>query len=115
MSPPTGTADVTITLSDEQSSVVLGIASFSGANQALGAMATASGTSGGPTVSATSMPGELVVGFVMWNGVTPLSPAQEQDVQWNVNALEIVSAGSTAPGATMVPMGWTVSEGLNDS
>ncbi len=115
--PPTGTADVTIELSNASSSVVAGIMSFTGADPIapLGAPSMMRGTSGDPTVVVTSATDELVLGVVMWSGdYSTLSPAAGQQPRWNENAPVMIGAGSTAPGAATVTMAWTVVGAYDD-
>lgn len=112
--PPSATADVTITLSDANSSSVAGIGSFSGA-ASLGPFVATTGVAGSPTVTLESTPGDLVLGFVMWNGGDYSSLTSNQpDVRWNDNVGPIVGAGTTAPGASSTSLSWTVVGGFDD-
>jgi len=114
-SPPSGTADLEVTLTDNNSSVVAGAVSLTGAGSA-GPFTSKVANTGGPSITVASAPDELVLGVVMWNGgnYSSLVPETDQQSRWNENAGGIVGAGGTAAGDAMTTMSWRVVDNFND-
>ncbi len=117
VNPPVGTANLTVVLSDLNSTVVAGMASFTGVSAVapIGTLSTNIGTTGSPNVVVASGAGELVLGFVMFNGsYTTLVPAATQTARWTAITDRIIGAGSTRAGTTVTTLTWSVANNAND-
>jgi hypothetical protein len=117
VAPPSGTANVTVTLSGS-AKVVGGAVSFTGANQVapFRGLAVNGSTDTGtndPTVADSSGASELVVSAVATDGnaAKTLAPVAGQSQAWNLaygtSGGDDVGAASTATGAVDLVMGWT--------
>ena len=117
VAPPSGTANVTVTLSGG-AKVVGGAVSLTGANQVspFRGLAVNGSTDTGtndPTVADSSGANELVVSTVATDGnaAKSLAPASGQSQAWKLaygtSGGDDVGAGSTATGSANLIMGWT--------
>lgn len=114
VAPPSGTANVAITLSG-QADVVAGAVSFSGVYQAspVAGFLSAGGSGLLASVAVACAAGEVVVDTVAVQG-SPLGIAAGggQTQQWNlgtgVGGNDVIGGGSTEPGAASVTMSWSL-------
>jgi hypothetical protein len=116
IAPPTGDATITVTFNPAAvvTQTVGGAVSFTGVNQCTpaGTFASASGSTGNPTVFVASASDEVVVDTVATNpSAGSLATAAGQAERWNGNVhfffAYSLGAGSTKPGASPnVTMSW---------
>lgn len=114
VSPPVGTADVVVTMSNG-AKLVAGAASFFGVDplDPLGTFVSAEGDDAAPTVTLASGAGEMVIDCVAVKGnADPVTTGAGQTRLWNdvtrTNGGNIIGAGSTEPGAASTTMSWTL-------
>ncbi len=115
-SPPTGTANIAVTLSGG-AKMVGGALSFFGVNPAapLGTYASAFSTDSGtldPSVTLSSAAGEVVVDVLALQGSAgSMTPLAGQTQHWNLfygpGGGDAAGAASTAPGAASVTASWS--------
>ncbi len=118
-----GAKTIAISWSSPSTRVVGGCVSFTGVHQTtpIGTFVSASGTSGGATVNASSVEGDMVIDTVV--GVSMVPPdvtatvGAGQTQRWNTGfnlgaGASLVGAGSTEPGAATVTMSWTINNSM---
>ena len=116
VNPPSGSANVIVTPSTNNTAFIVGAVSYFGVNQTtpLGTFVQATGGSGSPTVNATSATNDLVVDVVSVGGAllgNSLTGGAGQSERYNVNTAVLLGGGmigasSTKPGAATVTMSW---------
>jgi hypothetical protein len=111
VNPPTGTANVVVTLAaNPDKGIVVGVSTFTGVNQItpLGTFASVEGKSTLASVNISSAAGELVYDVVSFRNAT-ISASGGQTVLYNINSGGEVDGGgaSTQPGGSTVTMSWT--------
>ncbi|MBK7764284.1 MAG: hypothetical protein IPI46_13225 [Bacteroidetes bacterium] len=113
IAPPSGTADVVVTLSaNPDKGIIVGATTFTGVNQAGGASTFGTWVENNlnnntATIAATSATGELVYGVVAYRN-TNMTLGAGQTSLWNIaSGGEMRGGASTEPGAASVTMSWT--------
>jgi len=111
VSPPSGTANVVVTLGGNTDGIAVGVTTFTNVNQfaPLGSFASAQGKSATPSVSTTSAAGELVLDTVAFKDGLALDVGANQTQLWSAanSANKVRGAGSTEAGAASVTMSWS--------
>ena len=117
LAPPSGTANVVITLTNANSNpVTASVSTFSGVNQTtpLGTPVTkAPGKSNSTSITVTSATGELVYDTIAVDGDSSNAaqlptPGASQTSFWTTTpSTYVYAAASTAPGAASINMTWT--------
>jgi hypothetical protein len=117
LSPPSGTANIDVTLSSI-AKIVAGAISYSGVDQftPLGPFVGNSGTNNLATATVSSAAGEIVFDTVSVEGQAPTTTAGAgQTEQWNrltgSGGSDLVGGGSTEIGAASVTMYWSHASG----
>jgi len=116
VNPPSGTANVVVTLSG-QAKAVCGATSWTGVHQTtpLGTFVSATGSTNAPTVNASSATNEVVQDTVAAQGTVTATVGAGQTQRWNAGtsgqaaATNVRGAGSTEPGAATVTMSYSLS------
>lgn len=115
VAPPSGSAQISIQLSNASSSTVAGAVSFANVDQTtpLGPFGGLANNMGDPAHTAASMTGDVVFGVVMWNGGYSGTLSGAQPSAWNLISADIVGAACTT---TMVSptLSWTVAPSYDD-
>lgn len=111
INPASGANTVSVTMSGA-TNLVVGSISFNGAHQTtpLGTQATATGTSGNPSVSVSSASDEIVVDSLSYDRASSLTVGAGQTQRYNRDdngGGDLWGAGSTEAGAASVTMSWT--------
>ncbi len=109
VNPPSGTATVTVNFAGSiGSGAVIGVVSFTNANQSTPLSVTNSntGSSANPFLTEASASGEIVFDVVAADGGTSFTPGAGQTSNWNADP-GILGAGSTKPGAASITTSWT--------
>ncbi len=113
LNPPTGTADVVVTLSGTPEQAVVGVASFKEVNQTtpFGPFVSNDAEPSPATVDVTSASNELVFDTVAARPGSTVGAGQTE--LWNINSGggdPVRGGGSTEPGAGTVTMSWSINE-----
>jgi len=116
VNPPSGTANVVVTLS-AAAKAVCGATSWTGVNQTtpLGTFVSATGSTNTPTVNATSATNEVVHDTVAAQGTVTATVGAGQTQRWNavtsggLTSSNVRGAGSSEPGAATVTMSYSLS------
>lgn len=108
LNPPSGSALVAVSFTSSSAAFAVG-ASTSFFNVAgVGASNGATGTSTAASVTVSANTGDLVVDtLASGNGLSGASPDASQTQLWNLNAVEVLGAGSDKPASSPVTMQWT--------
>ena len=118
VNPPSGTANVVVTLSSaSDAKTVCGATSWTGVHQTtpLGTFVSATGSTNAPTVNATSATTEVVHDTVAAQGTVTATVGAGQTQRWNAGtsggsaASNVRGAGSSEPGAATVTMSYSLS------
>lgn len=111
INPADGPGDVVATFSDVGNYGNTGAMSFTGVHQTipLGTLATATGTSTGPSVAVSAATGDMVIDAMSsYGGATATAGASQTGFFSAVSASLHRGAGSTEAGDTSVTMSWTL-------
>lgn len=113
INPPSGTANVVVNFSGSTSKgAVISATSFRGVDQTdpLRTFNSAIGTSTTPSVSISSVAGDLVYDVLSKRNTGTSAPGSSQTERLDLSSGEIRGAGSTAPATTTsTTMSWTIS------
>ena len=110
VNPATGPGTIQVTFAGSAEGKTMGASSWSGVHQSVpvGAFASASGTSGTPSVTVASAVGEVVVDAVSNEGGGSITVHPSQVERWNATLLDVSGGHSSEAGATSVTMSWTM-------
>ncbi len=115
INPPSGVANVVVTLNGSSDGIVVGVTTFSGADQTtpLGSFASAQGMSAAPSVSVTSASDELVFDVMAMKDGTAVTVGSGQTQRWSAADAnnKIRGSASTEGGASSVTMSWAENGG----
>ncbi len=110
-SPPSGTANVVVTLNGSSDGIAAGVVTFNGVDQItpLGSFNSAQGMSPTPSVTVSSGSGQLVFDTVAFKDGLSLNVGANQTQRWSGadGNNKLRGAGSTEPGAASVTMSWS--------
>lgn len=111
LAPSTGAGSVEVIATDSCGGIAAGAVSLTGVDQGtpLGTVATATGSTGAPTVNAVGATDDLILDVISWDDTfSAASVGAGQTERWNcLVTTTVAGAGSTEPGAASVTMSWT--------
>jgi hypothetical protein len=117
LSPAAAAGSIVVTPSTS-TAISAGSMSFTGVSQSAPAFASATGSSSSASVTVSNATGDVIIDTVSANGdAGTLTAGGSQTPRWNEfsgtagNGNEVISAGSTQPGAASTTMSWSISTG----
>ena len=108
LNPATGTGTVKVTLSDSDEETTMGASSWSGVHPTtpIGTFVSQNGESSTPSITVPSAPGEVVVDAVSNIDAESITVNPSQNEHWNENLGDVTGGHSSKGGATSVTMSW---------
>jgi hypothetical protein len=117
VAPPVGTANVIVTVDNQSSQYIIGVASLIGVNQSapLGPFTSGKANTGNPALAVPSGADQLVLAVLMWNGsYETLLPGSGQDQRWYSTGNDVIGTGSFKAGEPSTSFGWSASSPLDE-